>query len=253
MSSRLIETLSNVDVIYAEDTRRTSILLNSIGVTKPLRSYFVGNEEARSRELAQRLAGGDTVALVTDAGTPAVADPGLSAVNAARSVDAEIGVVPGPSAVTAALACSGFPGDRFVFEGFLPRKSRKSAVGALAREQRTIVVFTTPHRIAKDLADLGESLGLERAIFVGRELTKKFEELWWGTIEQAIETWTTRPARGEFTVVIAGFDASDRDDGPAAEEHARRLMSGGMSRSEAARETAGHFGVSRRDVYERLR
>ncbi len=252
VSPRLAEALAGVDLIYAEDTRRTSVLLASIGVAKPIKSYFVGNEEARARELALRLESGETIAFVTDAGTPAVADPGMSAVRAARSVGASIGVVPGPSAVTTAVACSGFPADRFVFEGFLPRKGRRAAIAALVAEQRTMVIFTTPHRLLKDLAELGTGLGTDRAIFIARELTKKFEELWWGTIAEAVEVWTERVPKGEFTVVIGGSAGTSKVDVDLALTTARQMMNEGMSRSAAAREAAASCGVSRRSVYESL-
>lgn len=153
---RLGEALTSASVVYAEDTRRSRVLLRHLGVDRPLRSFFVGNEATRSEELAGRLQRGETVALVTDAGTPAVADPGFTAVRAAIEVGAEVTVVPGPSAVTAALAVSGLPTDRFVFEGFLPRsgKERRSRLESLAVESRTTILFAAAGRLVDDHAIL---------------------------------------------------------------------------------------------------
>ncbi len=250
---RLGAALAEADTVYAEDTRRAAVLLSRLGVEGGARSFFVGNERERSEELHGRLLAGETVALITDAGTPGVADPGLTAVRAARAAGAEVTIVPGPSAVTAALAASGMPADRFVFEGFLPRKSRSrlEVLSTLAAERRTIVVFASPHRFLDDLVDLAAHLGPEREVCVCRELTKQHEEVWWGTLASAHATWTEREPRGEFTVVVAGAEPR-----PVGIEEAvavgRRVMATGASRSEAARRAASETGASRREVYERL-
>lgn len=252
-SPRLASVLGEADLIYAEDTRRTAALLASLGVQTRVESYFVGNEASRSDQLASHLAAGKTVALVTDAGTPGVSDPGVSAVRAARRVGAAVSVVPGPSAVTAALAVSGFGADRFVFEGFLPRKKRdrRAAVERLRHEGRTIVLFVSPHRFLADLADLREALGPDREICVARELTKLHEEVWWGTLAEALEEWSEHPPRGEITVVVEGAPPAPPDRA-AAWERARALVSQGMSPSEAARIAASETGASRREIYRRL-
>ncbi len=158
---RLAEALTSADLVYAEDTRRARILLGHLGVSRPVRSYFVGNEAERAAELAGRLADGETVALLTDAGVPTISDPGLSAVRAALEAGAVVTGVPGPSAVTMAVAVSGFPADRFAFEGFLPRRGERRAerLAALAGEPRTLVLFCSPGRLAADLADLAAALG----------------------------------------------------------------------------------------------
>ena len=155
------EAIAGADIVYAEDTRRSSKLLEALGVEQTLRSYFAGNEAARSSELAGHLAEGATVVLLTDAGTPSISDPGLSAVHAAVSVGAGVTVVPGPSAVTAALAVSGLPSERFVFEGFLPRKGgvRSTRLAALATEARTVVLFAGKGKVARDLRDLADAWG----------------------------------------------------------------------------------------------
>ncbi len=253
-SPRLSEALAAADVVYAEDTRRSRRLLESLGVSRPLRSFFVGNEQQRAVELAERLASGATVALVTDAGTPGISDPGLVAVRAAVEAGAEVTVVPGPSAVTAALAVSGLPSDRFVFEGFLPRKgtARAERLSALAGEARTAVLFAAKSRVGLDLADLASALGPERDVVVARELTKQFEELWRGTLGDAATHWGAGDvARGEFTLVVAGAAATP-PDWASAVAAANKAIAGGASMTEAVRQVARASTLSRRKLYERV-
>jgi 16S rRNA (cytidine1402-2'-O)-methyltransferase len=251
ISERLAETLRTADVVYAEDTRRTGVLLAHIGATPEIRSFFVGNEGVRSAEIEERIAAGDTVALVTDAGTPALADPGVLAVRAARKAHGTVTVVPGPSALTAALAVSGIGGDRFAFEGFLPRKGgeRSRRLIAMAGEDRPVVWFSSPRRVIADMEDLAGHAGDDRPVCVTRELTKQFEEVWWGTLRAAIVKWTETEPRGEFTLVL--------EPGPPEEvtlddaiERARGLVAGGASRSEAARTVAHATGLARRSIYD---
>ncbi|MFO7548411.1 MAG: 16S rRNA (cytidine(1402)-2'-O)-methyltransferase [Acidimicrobiia bacterium] len=248
---RVAEALSSAAVVYAEDTRRSRVLLSALGVDRPIRSYFVGNERARSRELRDRLERGEVVALVTDAGMPAVSDPGVSAVAAARAAGATVTVVPGPSAVTVALALSGMPADRFVFEGFLSRSGgdRSRRLAEIAVESRTVVLFSSPHRVETDLADLARTSGPERQVFIGRELTKLHEEAWWGTLGAAADEWGRRSPQGEFTLVLAG--TADREvslDAGVAE--VRRLVEEGVPASEAVRRVADATGVRRRSLYQ---
>lgn len=251
ISERLAATLGAADVVYAEDTRRTGILLSHIGVSPEIRSFFIGNEGVRSSEIADRIAAGQTVALVTDAGMPALADPGVLAVRAARRVGGVVSVVPGPSSVTSALAVSGFGGDRFAFEGFLPRKGgdRTARLRAIANEDRPVVWFSSPRRVLADLADLAAVAGGSREICVARELTKQFEEVWWGTLDAAIGKWNETDPRGEFTLVLAPGEAPtpSLDDAAAA---ARQLMEDGLSRSDAARTVARETGLPRRSIYD---
>lgn len=249
-SPRLAEAVAGASVVYAEDTRRTRVLLERLGVSRPLRSFFVGNEEERSLEIESRLAGGETVCLVTDAGTPGISDPGLSAVRAALRVGAEVTGVPGPSAVTLALAVSGLPADRFVFEGFLPRSGtrRTQRIAGLAHEERTAVVFSAPGRLATDLADLAGALGPDRPCAVCRELTKLHEEVWQGTLGGAAEHWSAG-ARGEVTVVIGGAARQQPDRGQALAE-VEALVEGGTALSEAVRKVAERTGIRRRALYE---
>jgi 16S rRNA (cytidine1402-2'-O)-methyltransferase len=247
---RLAEALAGADLVYAEDTRRARILLDHLGVRRPLRSYFAGNEAARAPELAARLTAGETVALLTDAGTPAIADPGLSAVQAAIEVGASVTGIPGPSAVTLAVAVSGLPTDRFVFEGFLPRRGARRAarIAALAGEERTAVLFCAPGRLAGDLADLAGTLDGDRPCVVCRELTKLHEEVWRGTLAAAASHWGTTGARGEVTVVLGGAPAA-APDLEAAQEQVDELVTQGVSLSEACRRVAAATGVRRRELY----
>lgn len=248
---RLAESLSQAHLVYAEDTRRARTLLNALGVTAPLRSYFAGNERARARELRDHLERGETVALVTDAGMPAVSDPGVSAVAAARAAGATVTVVPGPSAVTTAVALSGFSGDRFVFEGFLPRSGgdRERRLAEIAVEPRTVVLFSSPHRLLQDLEDLQGACGTKRRVFVGRELTKYHEETWWGTMGKAVDEWSERTPQGEFTLVVGGAEEREVPLHAAVEE-VRRLVDQGMPASEAVRQVAQATGVRRRALYQ---
>ena len=252
-SPRLAETLASVDAVFAEDTRRSAKLLTALGVSAPLRSFFAGNEKQRSDELATELAADKAVALLTDAGTPAVSDPGVRAVGAARLVGAEVIVIPGPSAVTAAVAGSGMVEGPFVFHGFLERRgsSRALQLAAVAAEARPGVLFLSPHRVAVDLADLAEACGPERQVCVARELTKVHEEFWWASLHEAVERWRREAPRGEFTIVIGGAPPPPIDMEEAV-EIARRLVADGVSASQAAREAAAATGAGRRAIYEAL-
>lgn len=251
ISERLTRTLREADVVYAEDTRRTGVLLSHIGAAPEVRSFFLGNEGVRSREIEDRIARGETVALVTDAGTPALADPGVLAVRAARSAGGTVSVIPGPSAVTAALAVSGFGGDRFVFEGFLPRKGadRSRRLALIAIEDRPVVWFSSPRRVVADLEDLAAHAGDRRQICAARELTKQFEEVWWGSVREAVVKWTETEPRGEFTLILE----PGAPETPTLEDavgRARLLVETGATRSEAAREVAHATGLARRSIYD---
>ena len=253
-SPRLREALADADLIYAEDTRRSRTLLTSLGLSASLRSYHVGNEAERAGELQAHLEAGRTIALVTDAGMPAVADPGLSAVQAAVAAEATVTVVPGPSAVTAAIAVSGLASERFVFEGFLPRKQsvRAERLESIAVEPRTVVLFVAPRRADRDLADLAEHCGGERAVVLARELTKLHEEVWRGTLAEASARFAEATPRGELTVVVAGRPAPSGDV-EAAVEAVKQMVAGGVAFSEAVRLAAQDHGVRRRHLYETAR
>jgi 16S rRNA (cytidine1402-2'-O)-methyltransferase len=251
-SPRLARALGDADLILAEDTRRSATLLRSLGVKKPIKSYFAGNEHRRAKELTELLSAGKVVALVTDAGTPAISDPGVSAVAAAREAGAAVTVVPGPSALTAALAVSGLPSERFVFEGFLPRKGRdrEERLAALATETRTAILFVSPHHLIEDLSTLA-SIAPDRPLCIARELTKIFEEIQWTTPALAVDQWAIREIQGEFTLVLAGGAPVE----PDFAAHVGAVLSeiaAGTQMSEAVRAVAARSGLSRRTLYEEV-
>lgn len=250
-SPRLATALAECELIYCEDTRRSRILLNALGINKRLRSYFVGNEERRSLELASELRTGKTVALLTDAGTPSISDPGWSAVRTALKAGATVTVIPGPSALTAALSVSGFPSDRVVFEGFLPRKGRErqARIDEIGNETRTVVLFVGASHLLDDLQSLAE-VHPQRPICVARELTKKFEEIVWTTCEQALEEWTDRPIKGEFTLVLSAIKERPEPDWEGGVEGVITAIAEGQSMTRAVRRVAGDLDLPRRQLYE---
>ncbi len=251
VSPRLRQTLEAADVVYAEDTRRTGKLLSRYGITADVRSFFVGNEQQRLGELRERLRRGETVALVSDAGMPGISDPGVAAVRLAGDVGATVTVIPGPSAVTSALAVAGLGGDRFVFEGFLPRGEgeRERRISAIAEDPRPTVLFSPPTRVASDLDALAERIGADRPVVVARELTKLHEEVWRGSLGDAAKQWRDRAAKGEFTIVIAPAGDAEPDMATALAAVDERLEAGDRF-SEAVRAVAEATGVSRRVLYE---
>lgn len=250
VSTRLREALTEADVVYAEDTRRASKLLSAIQAGTPTRSYFEGNEAKRAAEIRELLRNGKTVALISDAGMPAVSDPGRRAVEAAREVRASVTVIPGPSAVTATLAVSGFDADRFVFEGFLPRRGadRRVVLDGLADESRTAVIMASPKRLVADLTDLAEAMSEDRQICVARELTKLHEEVWWGTLREAVEHWSERDVRGEVTLAVEGA-APQKPDIESALPAVEELVASGTPVSEAVKTIAAQRGVSKNALY----
>ncbi|HEY6316909.1 MAG TPA: 16S rRNA (cytidine(1402)-2'-O)-methyltransferase [Acidimicrobiia bacterium] len=254
LTPRAVEALRTADVIAAEDTRRTRALLTHAGVAGGGRLVAVHehNERARAVELVDAIRRGRTVALVTDAGMPGIADPGHRVVRACADADLPVEVVPGPSAVVAALAVSGLPGDQFVFEGFLPRKgpARREQLAAIAGEPRTVVCFESPHRVAATLSDLVTACGPDRDVVLARELTKLHEEVFRGTLAAALEHIEATPPRGEYVLVLAGAGPRDApsDDDVAAE--ARAALDAGMTTRDAAAHVAGRLGVSRRRAYD---
>lgn len=251
---RLAAELRAADVVAAEDTRRLRRLCAALGVGVPRRvvSYFDGNEVARTGELLDVLAGDGRVLLLTDAGTPSVSDPGYRLVAAAVAAGVRVTVVPGPSAVLAALAVSGLPVDRFCFEGFLPRRAgeRAARLAELAGERRTLVVFEAPHRLAATLAALAAAFGPDRPAAVCRELTKTHEEVRRGGLGE-LAGWAAQGVRGEVTVVVAG--APDRPVAVAGPELARRVgvrRDAGEDPKAAMAAVAAEAGVPRRVVFD---
>ncbi|MBF0478297.1 MAG: 16S rRNA (cytidine(1402)-2'-O)-methyltransferase [Candidatus Omnitrophica bacterium] len=200
---RALEVLQDVDLIAAEDTRHTANLLKHFNIQKPLISYFEHNEDKRGQELLEKLQAGKKIALVTDAGTPGISDPGYRIIKLAREHNIPMTVVPGPSAVIAALSLSGLPSNAFIFEGFLPVKSggRRKKLEELKAEKRTVIFYESPHRILKTLEDIQAILG-DQEIVIVREITKTFEEVRKGSAQTLCQHFTTHPPKGEFVVLF---------------------------------------------------
>lgn len=202
---RALDTLKSVDTILAEDTRTSGLLLKHYSINKPLQSFHIFNEHKTLKGLVERLKNGETMALISDAGTPGISDPGFLLVREVLQHDLKIECLPGATAFVPALVKSGFPTDRFVFEGFLPhKKGRQTMLKELATEPRTIVLYESPHRLIKTLEQLVEYLGSERRVSVSRELTKKFEETKTGTTTEVLEHFRQKEVKGEIVLVIDG-------------------------------------------------
>jgi 16S rRNA (cytidine1402-2'-O)-methyltransferase len=253
-SPRLRTALAQAAVIAAEDTRRLRRLAADLGVTLSGRvvSYYDATEAARVPDLLAALQAGQDVLVVTDAGMPSVSDPGYRLVSAAAAAGIRVSAVPGPSAVTTALAVSGLPPDRFCFEGFLPRKAgeRRRALASLAAERRTLVVFEAPHRLAAMLADAAQAFGPDRPAAVCRELTKTYEEVRRGGLAE-LAAWADAGVRGEITVVIGGAPAAPVETDPTALAAAvADRVAAGEDRKSATLAVARAAGVPKRLVYD---
>ena len=254
LSPRAIESLRSSDLIYCEDTRRSRKLLTHAGVAGArLRSLHEHNEGDRVDEVLDAIRRGETVAVVSDAGMPGLSDPGGRVVAAAARAGLVVTVVPGPSAAVAALVVSGLPGERFCFEGFLPRSGRERGdrLRAVAGETRTSVVFEAPGRLAVTLQDLASACGDDRPVTVARELTKLHEEVWRGSLREASDWAAGQTVRGEVVIVLAGDVAQSRRSGDDVLTDAlrQRLQAGERTRG-AVDDISGVFGVSRRHVYK---
>lgn len=254
LSPRAVETLRGVDVVLAEDTREARKLLSSHGIGRPTESCFDANEAERAREATRLLTEGKNLALLSEAGTPAVSDPGFRVVRAAVELGARVVPVPGPSAVLAALVASGLPTDSFFFGGFPPRKSgaRRALFGRLEELRATLIFYESPHRVGGTLAELAAVLGGERTACVARELTKTHEELVRGTLAELAQRYADERPLGEVTLVVAG--AGDGEDAAADDEvlvaRAEALLASGMSVRDASDALAGETGRARREVYQ---
>jgi 16S rRNA (cytidine1402-2'-O)-methyltransferase len=251
-SPRLVTELTNADVIAAEDTRRLRRLLQRLGVQTPapIMSYFEGNESRRTDELLRLLEQGARVVVVSDAGMPLVSDPGYRLVAAAVARGFRVTAVPGPSAVVTALAVSGLPVDRFCFEGFLPRKAseRLRRLAELVSEPRTMVFFEAPHRTAATLSAMAEAFGADRPGAVCRELTKTYEEVRRGSLQELAD-WAGSEVRGEVTLVIGGAPTPTADLESAAQE-AVELAASGMKLKAAVAQVAQQEGVAKNALYD---
>ena len=253
VSVRTIAALRGADLVLAEDTRHTGRLLARLGVESPQLSYHEHNERERVGEIVRRLRGGETVALVSDAGTPAVSDPGYRLVRACLDAGLRVEPVPGPSAALAALVVAGLPTDRFTFEGFLPRKAstRRERLEELAAEPRTMVLFVSPHRASADLTDLAAVLGQDRPATLARELTKLHEDVVPGTLA-TLAAHVQGGVRGELTLVVGGApeQAAAALDAATLASRVRELVATGMTKKEATAAVARATGVPKREVYQ---
>jgi len=254
---RALRILKEVDLIAAEDTRHTKKLLTHYGIQKHLTSYHEYNEKTKSSQLIHRLKEGCRVALVSDAGTPLLSDPGFRLVQEAIRAEAQVIPVPGPSALTAVLSASGLPTDHFAFDGFLPAKkaARRKHLTGLREEERTLVFYEAPHRVQESLRDILEILG-DREIVLGREVTKLHEEFLRGSVSQLISDTGPREWRGEITVVVGGAGRardtkqdSDRDRDREIRSEIQKLRKGGMRVKEIAEILGERFSMSKREVY----
>ena len=253
ISRRMAETLEQADFIAAEDTRVTLKLLNHLGLKKPMVTYHRHNTESGGEAVVARLLAGESCALVTDAGMPAISDPGEELV--ARCAQEEIPVVsiPGPCALVTALAASGQPTGRFTFEGFLAmnKKNRRAHLESLREEERTMIFYEAPHKLSATLADLAEVFGAERPVSLCRELTKLHEEVWRTTLGEAADRYARESPRGEFVLVVRGAAHVQRqatlEDGAARVEE---LRAAGCSLRDAARQAAAELGLSRKQLYD---
>lgn len=253
MTDRARQTLAAVDLIAAEDTRRTTKLLAHFGIRARTVSLFEGNDRERTAELVRALRDGKDVAVVSDAGMPGLSDPGFRLVRACAEEGIDVRVVPGASAVASALVVSGLPTDRFVFEGFLPRRAgeRRARLESLAREPRTVVVFESARRLGGLLGDALSALG-DRRVAVARELTKLHEEVIRGRISEVVAWISSRDLKGEVTVVIEGASEPAPPDLAELAAEAAALAASGKRKREAAAEVARRHGASANAVYEAM-
>ena len=252
ISRRTIEVLGTVDLIAAEDTRITLRLLNHLGLKKPLVSYYRHNTETAGQQVLDRLLAGESCALCTDAGTPAVSDPGEDLVALCAQHGVEVTALPGPCALIVALSVSGLPTGRFTFEGFLPmnRKNRRSQLESLQNEARTMLFYEAPHKLSATLADLRDAFGAQRRIALCRELTKLHEEVIRTTLGEAAERYSSEEPRGEFVLVVEGAPPA-KEEASLADGLARveALLAEGLSRKDAVKQAAKELGLSRNELY----
>jgi 16S rRNA (cytidine1402-2'-O)-methyltransferase len=253
LSPRAMSVLAGADVVACEDTRVSRKLLSHAGITpRRLISVHAHNEAAATKHVVDLVAGGATVAVVTDAGLPGISDPGERLVRAVTSAGLKVEVVPGPSAALAALVVSGLPADRFCFEGFLPRKGgeRVARLAAIAVEPRTVVLFESPRRVRQTVANLASVCGAFRPLVIGREMTKLHEEVWRGTMEGAVSWLASVEPRGEYVLVVGGAPTTAAVDDHAIESTLSDRLVAGDDPKTAVALVAGALGVPRRRVYD---
>jgi len=257
---RAIRTLKEVDLIAAEDTRQTIKLLNHFEIKKSLVSYYEHNKKEKGNYLINQLLEGKNIALVSDAGTPGISDPGEDLVKLCIENDIEVTAIPGPVAAVTGLIVSGLPTGRFVFEGFLPmnKRARKERLAALKDEVRTVIFYEAPHKLIYTLKDLYEVFGNRKVVFA-RELTKKFEEVVRCDLETAIEKYEEQPPKGEFVVIVEGISEEEKLENQkkdwenmSIEEHLNLYMKEGFNKKDAMKKVAEDRKISKREVYKEL-
>ena len=254
ISERALKVLSEVDFVAAEDTRNSGLLLSRLGIKKPLVSYFEHNKAAKGQVIVDRLKAGESCALVTDAGTPAISDPGEDIVRLCAEEGVPVTSIPGPAACITALTLSALPTRRFVFEGFLPtdKKERRERLDELSHEKRTVVIYEAPHRIKETVSALSDALG-DRKISLCRELTKLNEEIVRTTLSGAVKLFEEREPRGEYVLVIDGADVTDRKDYPGdILDHMRMYTSLGEKKMDAIKMVARDRGISKSEAYSEI-
>ena len=255
ISERAKKVLSEVDFIAAEDPRNSLRLLSAYGIRKELVSYFEHNKKASGERILERLMAGESCALITDAGMPAISDPGEDIVRLCADAGICVSVIPGPSAAVSALALSALSTSRFTFEGFLPPKSgeRKKRLASLKGEERTMIFYEAPHKLCRTLADMGEAFGGDRRISLCRELTKLNEEIIRMTISEAISLYEAKEPRGEYVLVLEGApegssEAAESELTP--KEQVEALIAEGMPKKDAIKEIAHRLGVPKSEIYD---
>ena len=254
ISIRCRETLENADFIAAEDTRVTLKLLNHLGIKKSLVSYYEHNKAFKGDKIVERILAGETCALVSDAGSPAISDPGEDLVKQWAAAGIVVCAIPGPCAAITALSISGQATGRFCFEGFLStsKKSRREHLESLVKEQRTMIFYEAPHKLVATLEDMAEVFGADRGISLCRELTKLHEEVVRTTLGEAIAKYTENGPKGEFVLIVAGAEAEPEEQ-PTEEDAAAylsRLIASGMSKKDAVKQTAKELKLPKNEVYD---
>ena len=254
ISQRCRETLEAADFIAAEDTRVTLKLLNHLGIKKSLVSYYEHNKAAQGSRIVERILGGETCALVSDAGSPAISDPGEDLVKQCAGAGIPVCAIPGPCAAITALSISGQATGRFCFEGFLStaKKCRREHLESLKSEQRTMIFYEAPHKLLTTLSDMAEVFGSDRPLSLCRELTKLHEEVVRTTLAEALERYTQTPPKGEFVLIVAGAKPEEKEIPSETDAAARlaELIAQGLSRKDAVKQTAKELGLSKNAVYE---
>lgn len=249
---RAIEILKTVDLIAAEDTRHSISLLQYLGISKPLLSLHEHNEQEETKKLVLRLLQGDSIGLISDAGTPLISDPGYHLISAVRSEGIKIIPIPGACAAITALSVAGLPTDRFIFEGFLPVKTRKQRLEALVDETRTMIFYEAPHRIKELLGDMKKMFGGERQVVIARELTKLFETIYGGSLDHVID-WMLNDAnqqKGEFVIIVKGSEKVREEKTTTPADTILKLLLNELPVKKAAELTAKITGKRKNDLYQ---